>query len=181
MSQLVLIHGDHASSQDNWLPYVAEKFREKGWDVISPDIPDPENLDLERWLDYVNEQVELTPDTVLVGHSSGCPLIISLIEESPVQIKKAVLVAGFIEDIGFGVDPMLQDSYDWEAIKNNCEEFIFVNSDNDPYNCDDKQGRLMMDILGGTQVIVSGGMHFGTDEYEDVCEEFPLLVKLIED
>jgi hypothetical protein len=28
---------------------------------------------------------------------------------------------------------------------------------------------------------VADAMHFGTDEYDDVCEEFPLLVKLIED
>lgn len=181
MSQLVLLHGDHATSQDNWLPYVAAEMEDRGWDVVSPDIPDSEDLDLKRWMKFVQGEVTFTKDTVLVGHSSACPLILSLLEKSRVKIKKAVLVAGFIEDIGFGVDPILQDSYSWTKIRNNCAEFIFVNSDNDPYNCDDVQGRKLLDTLGGTQVIVSGAMHFGTDEYDDVCEEFPLLVKLIED
>ena len=180
-NQLVLIHGDHATSQDNWLPYVAKAMKQQRWDVVSPDIPDPEDLDLERWLEFLQGEFEMTKDTVLVGHSSGCPVVMSMLEQSPVQIKKAVFVAGFVEDIGFGVAPMLQESYDWDAIKANCAEFVFVNSDNDPYNCDDKQGRVMMDTLGGMQVIVADAMHFGTDEYDDVCEEFPLLVKLIED
>lgn len=181
MSQLILLHGDHATSQDNWLPYVAGEMEERGWDVISPDIPDSDDLDLDRWVDFLASEVTLTPDTVLVGHSSACPVIITLLERSKVTVKKAVLVAGFIEDIGFGVDPILQDSYDWKKIKKKCAEFVFINSDNDPYNCDDTQGRLMFDTLGGIQVIVSDAMHFGTDEYDDVCEEFPLLVKLIED
>jgi predicted alpha/beta hydrolase family esterase len=181
MSQIILLHGDHATSQDNWLPYVAGAMADQGRDVVSPNIPDSEDLDLERWLDYLDDECTLTSDTVLVGHSSGCPVILSLLEQSPVRIKKVVLVAGFMEDIGFGVAPILQESYDWKQIKQNCEEFIFVNSDNDPYNCDDTQGRKMLDLLGGTQVIIAGAMHFGTDEYDDVCEEFPLLVKLIED
>jgi len=180
-NQLVLIHGDHDSSQDNWLPYVAKAMKQQRWDVALPDIPDSEDLDLERWIEFLQGEFEMTENTVLVGHSSACPVILSLLEESEVQIKKAVLVAGFMEDIGFGVDPILQEEYDWDTIKANCPEFVFVNSDNDPYNCDDKQGRKLMDILGGTQVIVAGAMHFGTDEYDDVCEEFPLLVKLIED
>lgn len=181
MNQLVLLHGDHASSQDNWLPYVAEEMSDRGWEVISPDIPDSDELDLKRWLKFVSGEVKLTKDTVLVGHSSACPLIMSMLEKSRVRIKKAVLVAGFIEDIGFGVDPILQKKYNWKKIKNNCEEFYFVNSDNDPYKCNDKQGRAMRDELGGTQIIITDGMHFGTDEYDDVCDEFPLLVKLIED
>lgn len=181
MSQLVLLHGDHASSQDHWFPYLKEQFEDRGWQVIAPDIPDSHELDLKRWMKYVQGEVTFTPDTVLVGHSSGCPLIMSLLEKSRTPVKKAVLVAGFIEDIGFGVKPILQDTYNWKKIQKNCQEFYFVNSDNDPYHCDDKQGRLMLDSLGGTQVIISGGMHFGTEEYDDVCEEFPLLVKLIED
>lgn len=181
MSQIVLLHGDHANSQHHWLPYVAEEMEDRGWDVVSPDIPDSEDLDLERWVAFLNDELKLTSDTVLVGHSSGCPTILTLLERSRTKVKKVVLVAGFIEDIGFGVDPILQDEYDWQKIKSNCDQFVFVNSDNDPYKCDDKQGRVMMDTLGGVQVIVSGAMHFGTDEYDDVCDEFPLLIKLIED
>ena len=29
MSQLVLLHGDHASSQDHWFPYIAQEFKNK--------------------------------------------------------------------------------------------------------------------------------------------------------
>lgn len=181
MSHLVLFHGMDASSDDQWLPYVRKEMEARGWSVDSPNISDSGNPNLERWIESVNQKVTLTPDTVLVGHSAGCPLIISLLERSEVRVKKVVLVAGFIEDIGHAVAPLIQDLYEWKKIKGNAEQFYFINSDNDPYNCNDKQGRLLLDNLGGTQVIMAGEGHFGTSEFNQDYPEFPLLVKLIED
>jgi len=105
---------------------------------------------------------------------------VSLLERTDVEIHKAVLVAGFIEDIGHGVAPLIQDEYGWDKIKNNCKNFVYINSDNDPYDCNDKQGRIFLDNLGGTQVIVSGEGHFGTSEFNQPYPKFPLLTKLIE-
>lgn len=170
-----------ATSKDQWFPYVKDHFESKGWEVTTPDIPDSSHPDLERWIAFVTERVVFDSETVLVGHSAGCPLIISLLERAGKPIKKAVLVAGFIEDIGSGVSPLIQDSYDWVKIKKNCQEFIFVNSDNDPYHCDDKQGRIMLDKVGGMQIIIAGEGHFGTNEFNQPYPEFPFLIKLIED
>ena len=44
-------------------------------------------------------------------------------------------------------ETMLKDSYDWERIKANAEEFIFINSDNDAWGCDEEQGRYLQNIL----------------------------------
>ena len=181
MSHLAILHGFGGTSQDNWQPYVQKRFESVGWQVDTPNIPNSDEADLERWIRYINENVTLTSNTVLVGHSAGCPLIISLLERSDVKIKKAVLVSGFIEPIADMVAPLIQDSYDWEKIKANCVDFYFINSDNDPYQCDDKQGRIMFDNLGGTQIIMSGEGHFGTSEYNQPYPEFPFLIKLIEE
>ncbi len=181
MRHLVLFHGMDATSEDQWLPYIKGEMEAKGWRVDAPNIPDSANPDLEGWIKYINEQVEFTSESVLIGHSAGCPLIISLLERSNVPIKKAILVAGFIEDIGHAVAPLIQQSYDWGKIKGNAKQFYFVNSDNDPYNCNDKQGRLMLDHVGGTQIIMAGEGHFGTSEFDQDYPEFPFLIKLIED
>ncbi len=181
MNHLVLFHGMGATSNDQWLPYLKDHFEKEGWKVDAPDIPNSENPEIGKWVNYIEGNVPLTPDTVLVGHSAGCPLIISLLERSNIKLKKAVLVAGFIEDINQGIKPLIQDSYDWEKIKANCDSFYFVNSDNDPYQCNDKQGRIMLDKLGGTQIIMSNEGHFGTSEFNQLYPEFPFLVKLIED
>lgn len=180
MNHLVIFHGLGGTSQDNWQPSVAEQFRQQGWQVDTLDIPDSNEADLERWVTSVNEQMTLTADSVLVGHSAGCPLILTLLERSVMKVKKAILVAGFVEPIADMVRPLLQDQYDWDKIKQNCGQFCFVNSDNDPYQCDDKQGRIMLDHLGGTQVIMAGEGHFGTSEFNQPYPEFPFLIKLIE-
>ena len=179
--QLILLHGMGATSRDQWLPYLVQYFSAQDWHVVAPDVPNSNDPNLERWLAFLDEQVELTSETVLVGHSMGCPVILSLLERSNVKIRKAILVAGFIEVVVGAVKPILQDEYDWGQIKNNCEYFYFVNSDNDPYHCDDKQGQLMRDRLGGTQIIMAGEGHFGTSEFNQPYPEFPFLTKVIKD
>jgi predicted alpha/beta hydrolase family esterase len=181
MPHLVLLHGMDATSDDQWVPSIKTQFEERGWKVDALDIPDSDNPALQHWLQHFNEQVTLTEDSVLVGHSMGCPVILSVIEVSKIKLKKAILVAGFVEPIVDAVTPILPNEYNWSQIKANCAEFVFINSDNDPYDCTDKQGRIMMDNLGGTQIIMSGEGHFGTSEFNQPYPEFPLLIKLIED
>lgn len=181
MKHLVLIHGMGATRNDQWLPFVKNCFQQKGWQVDAVDVPDSNNPELKHWIQHITSQTTVTEDTVVVGHSMGCPAILGFLEESSIRIKQAILVAGFVEPIVDGVQPILRELYDWDIIKNNCKEFIFINSDNDPYGCDDKQGRIMMDKLGGIQIIIPGGGHFGTSEFNQPYLEFPFLVNLISD
>lgn len=71
------------------------------------------------------------------------------------------------------------DSYDWQKIKVNSENFIFINSINDPWGCDDRHGRELLSRLGG-MIIINHEGHMGSDAYHQPYKEFPLLVKLIE-
>jgi hypothetical protein len=76
-------------------------------------------------------------------------------------------------------EKILKDEYDWEKIKSNCEKFVFINSVDDPWGCDDKQGRKMFDKLGGELIIRSNEGHMGSDMYEQPYKEFPLLINLV--
>ena len=78
---------------------------------------------------------------------------------------------------GSSDEPVLQSDYDWAAIKSHVRDLYFINSPNDPYGCDDRQGRAMFDQLGGTQVIRHGG-HFG--DHDQPYPTFELLDKLID-
>jgi len=79
-----------------------------------------------------------------------------------------------------GPKTILQDKYDWQKIKEHCQDFVFINSINDPWGCNDKQGRIMFDNLGGTLVINQEG-HMGSDTFHQPYKEFPLLIKLLKD
>lgn len=105
----------------------------------------------------------------------------SILENINIQIKQALLVAGFyhpIDDNGYS-NLMLQDKYDWSKIKKNCKEIILINSDNDPWGCDDIQARIVMQKLNATLIIFSGQGHMGSDSFNQPYKEFPLLTKIL--
>ena len=149
-----------------------------GYQVSIPELPDTDNPDLAKWLPRALQE-KFDGETVLIGHSSGCPLILSILENIKVKVKKSILVAGFSTLLPDGMATILQEKYDWEKIKSNCGEFIFINSDNDPWGCDDKQGRNLYDHLGGTLIIWHQG-HMGSDTFKQPYKEFPFLIKLVD-
>lgn len=98
------------------------------------------------------------------------------------QIAKAILVAGYGRQRPSKKekDTMIQQVYDWKKIAANVREIFYVNSDDDPWGCNDVEARYMFDRLGGTMVIRHGEGHMGSDSFNQPYKEFPLLVKLIE-
>ncbi len=76
-------------------------------------------------------------------------------------------------------EPILQKKYDWNKIRENVKDIIFINSDNDPWGCDDKEGYYMFKNIGGTLVIRHGEGHMGSDKFNQPYKEFPLLESLL--
>ena len=64
-------------------------------------------------------------------------------------------------------------------IKSNVKDIIFINSDNDPWGCDDKEGYYMFENIGGTLIVRHGEGHMGSNDFNQPYKEFPLLEKLI--
>ena len=67
---------------------------------------------------------------------------------------------------------------DWATIRRNGHDFYFINSDNDPWGCTDRQGERLRDKLGGTLIVPTGQGHFGSKVFEQPYAEFPLLKAL---
>jgi hypothetical protein len=95
--------------------------------------------------------------TVLVGHSGGAALLLAVLEHIDTTVAQAVLVAGYSTPPNASDEPVLQEGYDWDAIRSHVRDLYFVNSVIDPYGCDAAQGRAMFDRLGGTQIIRDDG------------------------
>src|SRR3989344_3519750 len=134
MKNAILLHGLGSNPQSFWFPYLKKKLEEKGYSVWAPQLPNADIPDINIWLPYILENGQFNGETVLVGHSAGAPLILSILENINTKVKQAILVAGFITPLDKeNPEPILQDSYNWEKIKQNCGEFIFINSDNDPW------------------------------------------------
>lgn len=178
MKNAIIFHGTDDNPSRYWYGWLGKELEKDGYKVQIPHNPTINKEPIKTLLPKVLGEHTFNKETLLVGHSAGAPLILSILEHIDVQIAKAVLVAGYCKHPDEQMeDPILQETYNWGKIKQNVKEIVFINSVNDPWSCDDKQGRIMFDKLGGMQVILNDG-HFGSVPKGQVYDEFPLLKTL---
>lgn len=179
--KVIIFHGTDCSPTNKyyWYGWLKAQLELSGHTVEAPHYPDINHEDIEAFLPKVLANHSFDSDTILVGHSAGSPLILSLLENLGIQVRMSALVAGYSMRLpGETTDPVLQQSYNWQKIKQNSKEFVFINSVNDPWGCDDKQGRILFDNLGGTQIVRNEG-HFGSESQNLPYTEFPLLRDIV--
>ena len=168
----IIFHGTGAQPGWIWYPWLAERLRTRGYDVETPHHPGTNVEPIATFLPTVLAAHTFDEDTVLVGHSGGAALLLALLEHLDVTVAQAVLVAGYSTPPNDGPEPVLQDSYDWAAIRSHVREPVFVNSVIDEFGCDAEQGRAMFDRLGGTLVVRDDG-HFMSETLEIVDRLIP--------
>jgi predicted alpha/beta hydrolase family esterase len=177
-----LFHGWDNNSQKHWFPWIKQQLEARGDTVWAPDLPTAEWPDLSKWLPFILQNGKFDENTILIGHSAGCPLILSYLEQTDVVVKQVVMVAAFYQPLGDVPEdepPILQRSYDWKKIKEHAREFVFISSDNDPFGCGDNVARQLLDNLGGVQIIAKDQGHFGSNDPAQEYLTFPLLLKQI--
>lgn len=103
-----------SASNSHWLPWLQKQLTIKDIAAHAPEIPYAYAPRYETWCKEF-ERYEITPETILVGHSCGGGFIVRWLSEHPeVKVGKAVLVApsvgidwehhGFFD---FTIDPEL--------------------------------------------------------------------------
>jgi len=158
MKNAIILHGTGDSPDLYWFPYVAEGLKNKGYEVWLPELPNAKKPNLKDWLTFVLKNGKITEETVIIGHSAGAQLILSILENTDKKVKKVILVAGYSKPLPKTENDLKnQDEYNWDKIRGKAKEFVFINSDNDPWTCDDKQGKIMVDNLGGKQIVRHDG------------------------
>lgn len=176
MPNAIIFHGTSCSPTSYWFPSLQQFLEQHGYQVWIPQLPDADHPDLQKWLPKALEGT-YDQDTIVIGHSAGAPLVLSVLETIAVVVHKAVLVAGYLHD---PQSKILQEHYDWQKIKQSAKDMIIINSDNDPWGCNDKQGLDLWTHLGGTLVLREGEGHMGSDSFHQPYRHFPLLEKLLE-
>ena len=182
MKTAIILHGTSCTPDSFWQPSIKKFLQKHGYQVWVPALPNADRPDLKTWLPFVLTGGQFTRDTILIGHSSGGPLVLSVLENIEVTIHKAILVAGYARPKGKKKAPeaILQKSYNWSKIKSYVKDLIFINSDNDPWGCNDQEGLYMWRHLGGTLILREGEGHMGSDSFHQPYKQFPLLEKLLE-
>jgi len=181
MKNAIILHGTGCNPNSFWQPSIKKFLEKKGYEVWVPVLPDTDKPDLKKQLPFVLGGGKFNKNTILIGHSAGSLLVLSILEKIGVTIYKAILVAGYTKIKDKDDNPLiLQKQYNWKKIKKNVKDIIFINSSNDPWGCDDKEGLFLFKHLGGTLIIREGEGHMGSDTFKQPYRTFPLLEKLLE-
>ncbi|MEK7570869.1 MAG: alpha/beta hydrolase [Patescibacteria group bacterium] len=141
MKNAIIIHGrpdkeeyydstGPSSSNYAWIPWLQKQLLLHEIIAQAPEIPHAYEPDYPTWKKEF-ERYDMTPETILVGHSCGGGFLIRWLSEHPeVTVGKVVLVAPWL-------DPERKsttDFFDFEIdskIANRTKNFIVFYSDND--------------------------------------------------
>lgn len=176
MKNAIIIHGWDQKPTDEWLPWLADELRNRGWEVELPLMPNAAMPKLSEWMEVL---LNLKPnaDTVLVGHSLSNSLILKYMEKAEAKLKSAYLVAAWDYLLPSLKDEHLsffENGFDYEAIKSKAPITI-LQSTNDPYLDFDKAKELASKV-NATFIPIENAGHFQT---KSGYSKFPRLLDLI--
>lgn len=178
MKNAIILHGTSGTPEQFWFPWLKKELEAKGYAVWVPQLPEADTPKKELWIPYILEHGRFTAETIIVGHSAGSPATLAVLEKLQLTIKQAILVAAYFEPVN-AITGILQKTYDWQKIKSHVQDITVINSDNDPWHCDDQQGLRLFHHLGGTIILRHGEGHMGSEMYNQPYKEFPFLLQLI--
>ncbi len=188
MKRIFIIHGWSGAPTDCWIPWLKNELEQKGFEVITPTMPNTDTPELEAWVGHLRGIVgEVDADTYFVGHSIGCQTIMHFIEGQDKQAGGAVFVAPFFRLLHLATvaekeiaNPWFEATLDYEKIKKNLPKLTCIFSDDDP-DVDMGNKELFEERLSAKTLVEHNKGHFSDDagikELPSVLDEFINIIK----
>lgn len=184
MTNVLILHGTGASPNSHWFMWLKGKLVGRGYQVWLPQLPNADKPNSGTYTDFLlsNKNFQFSEETIVIGHSSGAVEILYLLQHLPdkTKIKTAILVSAFKDDLGWdSLSELFGESLDFKKIKNSCNKFIYIHSDNDPY-CPIEHPKYLISKTGGELIVFKGQGHFNIDDSPDYVR-FPEIMQLIDE
>ncbi len=161
--KVYIIHGWDGCPEEGWFPWLRKELEINGFEVIVPQLPNPDEPRIIPWVGKLKELVtELDENTYFVGHSMGNQAIVRFLAElqNNILVGGAVFVAGFFKNLSNleddevvrdVSDEWLKTPIDLKKAKAHIKSSIAIFSDDDPYvpleNKDDFENLLDSKIV----------------------------------
>ena len=187
--KIFIIHGTYGNPHENWFQWLKENLESEGHTVFVPEFPTPKNQNLERWMEIFNDFYlsKVDEDTLFVGHSLAPVFILSILEKisPPKPLKASFFISGFLEKLGNSEFDNLNKTFttknfNWDKIKQNCNEFYIFHSNNDPY-VPLRKAEELSDKLGTSIIIIKNAGHFnessGYTKFEELLKKIKEVIK----
>lgn len=176
----VIVHRWGGSPESDWYPWLRAELVQRGYDVLVPAMPNPNEPVITPWVDALSQLLAEHPSeqTLLVGHSVGCQTILRALANRQQTVQKALFVAGWVRLTGLEdedqiiAEPWLTQAIDVAAAKARLGASVAIFSEDDPVVPLSNQD-FFRDQIGSQIVLLDGYGHF--DEETDTSEIPELL------
>ncbi len=127
----ILIHGISGSGTGVYQAWLKAELELAGHTVFSPDLPNASAPNIDEQVEYILSNIEITPDTILVGHSLGGIVMMKLLEKISTLVRRSIFVDPVVTAIfNDHARPHVEKSTDWkfeyEKIKTNAGEVVIL-------------------------------------------------------
>lgn len=184
MANVLILHGTGNTSAGNWFPWLSQELVKRGFEVWAPDLPQSSQPDEERYLNHIfsNKEWKFTPETIIVGHSSGGVAALRLLQRLPEDtvIDRCITVGAFTNTHGWdSILGLFRTPIDYGEIKKHAKKFIVYHSDDDPH-VPIEDAKELQKALDAEFVFIPGQGHFNLEKGPQYGEFPALLEKILE-
>ncbi|MFA6427485.1 MAG: alpha/beta fold hydrolase [Candidatus Magasanikbacteria bacterium] len=178
--KFVIIHGLRSSSKNGFKPWLKEELEKQGHTVWSEDLPHADKPNIEEQAQYILDHADVDESVVLIGHSLGGTVIYRLLEKLQNKVSKVIFVDPVVTD-KFNdkerseVTKSCDWKFDWEKIKNKCDEFVILADDNYPIIKKEDLECLRNKVDGVLKMVKPLGPHFSNYEETEIIQESEVL------
>jgi len=187
MNNAILVHGwAHkgeylnpkypTSSNSHWFPWLSKQLMIREIHTVAVEMPTSYYPEYDKWKKEF-ERYDISPKTVLVGHSCGGGFLVRWLSENKnIEINKLILVAPWI---GLDPDQPFDESFfdfDWDtSLFTRVNDLIMFSSTNDVSEIK-KSEEIIKNKLTGLKIIeLENKGHFtlhgmGTVEFPELLE-----------
>ncbi len=170
--KIILVHGYKASPKTNFFPWLERELRAKGFDVVVPELPNPEAPDRDEWTEaLVKASVPLTDQTIIVGHSLGGAAALRMIEAAEARSTPHAMVMvatpWMIKDEKFR--GFFMSELDFEVLMWRASKFVVIHAQNDPI-IPVEHGKRYASALHAKLITPETGEHFQGEEYPVILQ-----------
>lgn len=176
---VLMLHGYQGDSSNHWFPWLEKELHEHGVVVVAPQFSS-DDATKDSWIEVLNEYREhINESTIIIGHSLGSALMLSLLSSLEKPVALAVHVGGFGKAFGEREEDIICSSFvkdvPWKKVRASARQHMVIASSNDPEIPLEISAHLAMSLRAPMRIIENAG-HFCAD---DGYESFPELLDII--
>jgi len=168
----ILIHGYNANPEMNFHPWLANELRNRGWEVIAPQLPLSDEPNPLESIQALEEAVgRLDSKTVIIGHSLGGVLALRYLEAAEAEsTPRAVILVGAPWHVNSPkIKSFFMTEFDFDVVMWKAQEFVVVHDEGDkaiPINHAEKYAK----VLGADFIKTTGNDHFTGEQYPELLD-----------